>query len=107
MCSESYIATDFEKEILGINKAQELLLYKGKGCGHCNNSGYRGRIGVYEIMEVTRKHREYIMRNASVDEIRDICIENGMKTLKTSCTDLVLKGMTTLHELVKISFLKE
>jgi type IV pilus assembly protein PilB len=47
------------------------------------------------------------MRNASVDEIRDICIENGMKTLKISCTDLVLKGMTTLQELVKISFLKE
>lgn len=107
MCSESYIATDFEKEMLSVNKGQELMLYKGKGCGHCNNSGYRGRIGVYEIMEVTRKHREYIMRNASVDEIRDICIQNGMKTLKVSCTDLVLKGMTTLHELVKISFLKE
>lgn len=107
MCSESYLATDYEKEILGVNKAQELVLYKGKGCGHCNNSGYRGRIGVYEIMEVTRRHREYIMRNASVDEIRDICIENGMKTLKVSCTDLVLKGMTTLRELIKISFLKE
>jgi type IV pilus assembly protein PilB len=107
MCSESYIATDIEKEILGIHSKEELMLHKGKGCGHCNNSGYAGRIGVYEIMEVTRKHREYIMRNASVDEIRDICIENGMKTLKISCTDLVLKGMTTLHELVKISFLKE
>jgi len=107
MCNEVYIATDFEKEILGIDKAQELLLRKGKGCGHCNNSGYIGRIGVYEIMEVTRKHREYIMRNASVDEIRDICIETGMRTLKTACTDLVLKGMTTVQELVKIAFLKE
>ncbi|MBU3144907.1 Flp pilus assembly complex ATPase component TadA [Clostridium sp. CF012] len=107
MCNETYIATDFEKEILGIHSNEELLLHKGKGCGHCSNSGYAGRIGVYEIMEVTRKHREYIMRNASVDEIRDICIENGMKTLKTSCTDLVLKGMTTVQELIKIAFLKE
>jgi len=107
MCSESYIATDFEKEILGVQSSEELLLHKGKGCGHCNNSGYSGRVGVYEIMEVTRKHREYIMRNASVDEIRDICIENGMKTLKTACTDLVLKGMTTIQELVKIAYLKE
>ena len=106
-CSEMYVASDFEKEILGIHSAEELLIHKGKGCGHCNNTGYSGRIGVYEIMEVTRKHREYIMRNASVDEIRDISIEKGMKTLKTSCTDLVLKGMTTVEELVKIAFLKE
>lgn len=107
MCSEIYPAEDFEKEILRIDKAEELLLHKGKGCGHCNNSGYKGRIGVYEIMEVARKHREYIMRNASVDEIRDISIENGMKTLKASCADLVLKGMTTIEELVKIAYLKE
>ena len=107
MCSEVYLATDFEKEILGILSKKELVLKRGKGCGRCNNSGYSGRIGVYEIMEVTRKHREYIMRNASIDEIRDICIENGMITLKTSCTNLVLNGMTTLQELVKIAFLKE
>ncbi|MBW9155242.1 GspE/PulE family protein [Clostridium sp. FP2] len=107
MCSENFVATDFDKEVLGIHSAEELLLYKGKGCGHCNSSGYSGRIGVYEIMEVTRKHREYIMRNASIDEIKDISIENGMKTLKTSCIDLVLKGMTTIEELVKIAFLKE
>jgi len=107
MCSEVYRATDFEKEILGIHGAEEFLLKIGKGCGHCNNSGYSGRVGVYEIMEVTRKHREYIMRNASIDEIRDISIENGMKTLKISCIDLVLKGVTTIQELVKIAFLKE
>lgn len=107
MCSEIYTATDFEKEILGIHKAEELLLKKGKGCGHCSNSGYSGRIGVYEIIEVSRKHREYIMRNASVDEIRDLSIENGMITLKTSCIGLVLKGVTTVEELVKIAFSKE
>ncbi|WP_396022451.1 GspE/PulE family protein [Clostridium estertheticum] len=107
MCSEVFIASDFEKEILNIHSVEDLLIHKGKGCGHCNNTGYSGRIGVYEIMEVTRTHREYIMRNASVDEIRDISIEKGMKTLKTSCTDLVLKGMTTVEELVKIAFLKE
>ncbi len=107
MCSEIFSATDFEKEILGIHSKEELLLHKGKGCGHCGGGGYSGRIGVYEIMEVTRKHREYIMRNASVDEIRDISVQNGMKTLKAACIDLVLKGMTTTEELVKIAYLKE
>jgi len=107
MCSETYVATDLDKEILGIHSIEELLLKKGKGCGHCSNSGYSGRIGVYEIIEVTRLHREYIMRNASVDEIRDLSIKKGMITLKTSCTGLVLKGVTTVEELVKIAFSKE
>ncbi|HEY8805341.1 MAG TPA: GspE/PulE family protein, partial [Clostridium sp.] len=107
MCSETYTATDLDKEILGIHSTEELLLKKGKGCRRCSNSGYSGRIGVYEIIEVTRKHREYIMRNASVDEIRDLSIEKGMITLKTSCTGLVLKGVTTVEELVKIAFSKE
>ena len=107
MCYENYIASDIEKGILGIHSIEELFLKKGKGCGHCNNTGYAGRIGVYEIMEVSRTHREYIMRNASIDEIRDLSIEKGMKTLKTSCTDLVLKGITTVEELAKIAFLKE
>ena len=107
MCCETYAATDLDKEILGIHSTGELLLKRGKGCGHCSNSGYSGRIGVYEIIEVTRKHREYIMRNASLDEIRDLSIEKGMITLKTSCTGLVLKGVTTVEELVKIAFSKE
>jgi len=107
MCSETHVATELDKEILGIYSTEELLLKRGQGCGHCSNTGYSGRIGVYEIIEITRSHREYIMRNASVDEIRDLSIEKGMITLKTSCTDLVLKGVTTVAELVKIAFSKE
>ncbi|MBU3182048.1 GspE/PulE family protein [Clostridium psychrophilum] len=107
MCCETYEATQLDKEILGAKSDEKLLLKRGTGCGHCSNSGYSGRTGVYEIIEVTRLHREYIMRNASVDEIRDLSIEKGMITLKTACIDLVLKGVTTVEELVKIAFSKD
>jgi type IV pilus assembly protein PilB len=58
-------------------------------------------------MEITREHREYIVRNKTTDEIRDLSLKSGMKTIKMSCKNLVLKGITTLDELVKIAYLKE
>lgn len=106
-CSEEYLASEYEKRILGIDKSDELKLHRGKGCPYCNNSGYIGRIGVYEVMEIGRKHREYIMAGKSTDELRDLSIGEGMKTLNTSCKRLVLNGTTTFDELVKIAYLKD
>ncbi|GEP66732.1 hypothetical protein CBE01nite_45000 [Clostridium beijerinckii] len=101
-CKEAYEASKYEKEVLERNISETLTLYKGTGCGYCNNTGYSGRIGIYEIMEVTRKHREAINSGENSDIIRDISIENGMKTLESECKDLVLNGMTTIEELATI-----
>lgn len=73
----------------------------------CNNSGYLGRTGVYEIMKIDKEHKDYIMKNINSEALRELSIKKGMKTLKTYCRDLVLKGITTVEELVKITFLKE
>ncbi|EHJ01427.1 type II secretion system protein E [Clostridium sp. DL-VIII] len=104
-CKKEYEASEYEKEILGQDVNEPLILYKGKGCGYCNQTGYLGRIGIYEIMEMTRKHREAINSGANSDIIRDISIENGMKTLESECKDLVLQGMTTIEELSTIATL--
>lgn len=106
-CVEEYAASEKEKRILGIDKEKELNLYRGKGCTYCGNSGYIGRIGVYEIMEISRELRSSIMINKSTDELRDLAIKNGMKTLKNSCVELVINGITTIDELARIAFLKE
>jgi type IV pilus assembly protein PilB len=106
-CKDSYEASDYEKTLLGEDNSKHITIYKGKGCALCGNSGYAGRQGVYEIMEITREHREYIVRNKTTDEIRDLSLKSGMKTIKMSCKNLVLKGITTLDELVKIAYLKE
>ena len=101
-CKEAYEASIYEKEILGQDINENLMLYKGKGCGYCNDTGYSGRIGIYEIMEITRKHREAINIGANSDEIRDISISNGMNTLEKECKELVINGLTTIEELSTI-----
>ena len=106
-CSEEYEANEYERKILNIGLLDKVKLFRGKGCGYCNNTGYKGRIGTYEIMEITREHRELIMNNGSSDELRDLSIKNGMGTLRMSCSRLVLEGVTTVDELMRIAYLNE
>lgn len=106
-CKEPYEATEIEKEILGVNKDNPLALYKVRGCGYCNHTGYVGRTGIYEVMEITREHREAINLGESSDVIRDISIKNGMTTLASGCKDLVINGITTMAELATITMTKE
>lgn len=106
-CDSIYNATSYEKKLLGIEPHEELKLHRGQGCVYCSNTGYVGRTGVYEIMEITRQHRDYIMENKNSEGLRDISLENGMKTLNMSCRELVIKGITTVDELVRIAYLKE
>lgn len=102
-CDHAYEATNYEKELLNIPENETLVLHKGTGCGYCNETGYSGRIGVYEVMEMTRKHREAINEGANSDKLRDISIESGMTTLEMECRKLVLSGITTVEELSTIT----
>jgi type IV pilus assembly protein PilB len=78
-------------------------LMKGEGCNHCNRSGYRGRIAVYEIMRLTSTIRELIFQNASTSKIRNLAIEQGMTTLYQDGLLKVLDGITTLEEVYRVT----
>ena len=78
-------------------------LMKGEGCNHCNRSGYRGRIAVYEIMRLTSTIRELIFQNASTAKIRDLAIEQGMTTLYQDGLQKVVDGITTLEEVYRVT----
>lgn len=106
-CKESYDASNYEKEVLEIDKNEQIKLYKGKGCPQCHGTGYHGRTGVYEMMEITKEHRELIMNGASVEELKKLSVENNMQTIRKACEKLVIRGITTFDELVKTAFLKE
>lgn len=106
-CKKAYEATDYEKKILIGNSEENLTLYKGQGCGHCNGTGYLGRIGVYEIMDITRKHRDLINETKNPNVLKDLSLENGMTTLGQECRDLVLRGITTINELATITLLSD
>ncbi|EOU1700949.1 Flp pilus assembly complex ATPase component TadA [Clostridium perfringens] len=103
-CKLQYDATPYEKEILNIDKNEELILHKGKGCAYCNNTGYVGRMGIYEIMEVTKEHREAILENKSADILKEISVKHGMRTLGQACRGLVLEGNTTVEEMLNITY---
>lgn len=106
-CKEGYEASEYEKKMLIGDLNKELILYRGKGCGYCNNTGYIGRVGIYEIMEITREHRDEISMKATTNKIKDIGIKNGMTTLGQECKSLVLDGITTVSELLTITLLKD
>ncbi|HEY0459790.1 MAG TPA: type IV-A pilus assembly ATPase PilB [Pyrinomonadaceae bacterium] len=82
-------------------EAPEIKCYKGKGCQTCNGTGYKGRVGLYEVMEVTDELRELIIIGASAIELRRKAIELGMITLRHSGLYKLREGITTIEEVVK------
>jgi type IV pilus assembly protein PilB len=82
-------------------EAEELKMYKGKGCDQCNNTGYKGRVGLFEVMEMTDELRELVIIGASSIEIRKKAIETGMLSLRESGLAKLREGITTIEEVVK------
>jgi type IV pilus assembly protein PilB len=83
------------------DEASDIKLYRGRGCKTCNGTGYKGRIGLYEVMEVTEELRELIIIGASAMELRKKAIELGMITLRESGLHKLRQGLTTIEEVVK------
>ena len=106
-CKEKYKANDYEKEILGLHKESDVFLYKRIGCTRCSGSGYKGRVGVYEVMEVNNSIRSLIYSDGSVEEIRKVAVENGLITLYKSAVNVVLSGESTIEELMRVTLLGE
>ncbi|HTG91618.1 MAG TPA: type IV-A pilus assembly ATPase PilB [Pyrinomonadaceae bacterium] len=82
-------------------EAKKLKTYKGKGCSTCNNTGYKGRIGLYEVLEVTDEIRELILIGASALELRKKAIDDGMISLRESGLHKIRQGVTTIEEVVR------
>jgi len=77
--------------------------YKGKGCQHCNFTGMKGRIAIYEILPVNDEIRDLILHNAPVDALAEAAKRNGMKTLRQAGLMKVLEGTTTIEEVLKVT----
>ena len=106
VCSECIEETHFPIEALveigfSAEEAPEIKTYKGKGCEICLNTGYKGRVGLYETMEITDELRELIIIGASAIELRKKAIELGMITLRGSGLAKLRQGITTVEEVVK------
>lgn len=101
-CKTEYTTNDEEMKMLKLE--EPITLYKGKGCRYCGDSGYAGRIAIHEILIMDREIRSMIDKGASIDSVKQRAIEKGMKTLNQSCVELVKSGITTMDEMIKITY---
>ena len=106
-CKEAYIPTEEEAKHISNNPKiqQELVktkLYRKKGCKECGYLGYTGRLGIYEIMPITREIKKLIAQGAHDIEIEEAAVAAGMKTLSSSCLNHILQGNTTTSEYIRV-----
>jgi type IV pilus assembly protein PilB len=86
------------------DEADAVKIYSGRGCSKCNNTGYKGRVGLYEVMPVSHVIRELVFVNASVSEIRKAALEEGMISLRRSGLMKIIDGITTMEEVFRETF---
>ncbi|NLG03736.1 MAG: Flp pilus assembly complex ATPase component TadA [Clostridia bacterium] len=103
-CKRKVLANDDQKEILLMQDKEEVYIYEPCGCAQCDNNGYKGRIGVYEIMEITAALKPLISHKASAEELKQVALQEGMSTLRMSATRYVLEGITSITEMTRVSF---
>ena len=100
-CSEEYMPSGSLCESIGLEEG--VALKRGKGCRNCRGTGYRGRIAVFEVFEMTEEIRADIMRSASIDDIRRTAVKQGMTTLHSNTLSKVRLGVTTPEEMLKVT----
>lgn len=101
-CREEYISDEREMRLLNLDAP--IKLRKGKGCSLCNNSGFKGRIGIYEIMEISPEIKNSIDKNATEAEIEKIAAMQGMIILRKACINKVKQGLTTVDEMMRVTY---
>jgi len=104
-CKEAY--TPPVEAFRRLNLATDLdsvTFYRGQGCDRCRHTGYRGRIGVFELMLVTDHLRELVLRKAPTHEIRQAALEAGMITLRQDAMQKILEGVTTMEEALRVVY---
>lgn len=103
-CKRKKKADAEELELLMLEPDADVTIYEPCGCPKCDGTGFKGRIGVYEIMEVTQPLKNIISKKGSAEDIKNKALEEGMNTLRMSATKYVLEGITSVQEMMRVSF---
>ena len=108
-CKEAYVPPMDALKRLGVDaeRRADIHLFRGQGCDACRKTGYKGRIGVFELMVVSERLRAMVVAGAPTEQLRDAAIEEGMRTLKHDAVQKVLEGVTTFEEMLRVVFVSE
>ena len=107
LCKEAYEASIGEKKALGYDLNKPLTLHKGNGCDKCNNTGYKGRLGIYEMIQIVKPIRDLIDKGEKEDVIIKKANELGMKTMRQDAAVKVIQGLTTVDEMLRVTFIND
>ena len=105
-CKEEYSPTADEIAVFRQHSggSDKTHFFRGVGCSYCSNTGYHGRIGVYELLKITPELRRLIVGWATTEELRRLAVAQGMRTMLREAMQLVEDDVTTIHEVVKTLF---
>ena len=104
-CAEVYDSTPEETASLSIAKGKKLKFRRGKGCPHCRYTGYLGRTAIFELMSISPGIRSLIHSEATQTDLVKLARKEGMRTLRESGIEKVLRGLTTVQEVVRVTML--
>ena len=106
VCKEAYTPDDTELEAFGVtrDKIGNQQFWRGTGCDNCNGSGYRGRVGIFELLSVTSEIQQLINRRCPTQEIKEMAMKQGMETLRMDGFKQVVQGVTTAKEVIQYTF---
>jgi general secretion pathway protein E/type IV pilus assembly protein PilB len=101
-CKESAKPTDDERKILGVKRNEAIQIYKHKGCKRCNQTGYRGRMAIIELLRIDSDMDALIARRAHLDELRTVALDKGFSTLADDGVRRILEGYTSIEEVMRV-----
>lgn len=106
-CKVPYEPTEKELSCLDLFDRSEMNFYKPVGCPACHHTGYSGRVGVFEVLPITPNIRQLITSNATAEDIKFVAMREGLNTIWRSCSKLVVQGITTIDELIRIAYIED
>jgi type IV pilus assembly protein PilB len=106
-CKEPYTPDEMALKYMGLSADSKPTFYRQKGCDQCSFSGYKGRVGVYEVLRMNSALRKLVVSGGKSEEIAALAVQNGMKTLKDYSVWLLEKGMTTMEEVLQVVSVRE
>ncbi|WP_353572583.1 ATPase, T2SS/T4P/T4SS family [Candidatus Albibeggiatoa sp. nov. BB20] len=102
-CSEDVALTEREASLLGIKCSDFPIIKRGRGCERCANTGYRGRLGLYELLEISDEIRHVISTGGDANAIRKQAVAEGMRSLRADALEKLYQGITTPEEIVRVT----
>ena len=101
-CKEPVKPTDEQRKILGVKRNEAIQIYKHKGCKRCNQTGYRGRMAILELLLIDSEMDSLIARRAHLDEMRKLALDKGFTTLADDGVRRILEGYTSIDEVMRV-----